>query len=386
MNDIFHKSRGTDVAALAFDQGAMLERLRRWVECESPSYDAAAVERMLDMAARDLATLGANCARIPGDGAFAGCLKATWPHRRAGEPGILVVGHFDTVHPLGTIGRSSWRVENGRAYGPGVLDMKSGNLIAVEAVMALAAVGRQTPLPVTLLFTSDEEVGSPSSRAIIEAEAATAKYVLVPEPARRDGGVVTGRYAVARHRMTTRGIASHAGLRLGEGASAIREMAHQVIAVEALSDDEAGFSIGVIRGGKWVNCVATECEAEILVSARSDAGLGSAVARLEALRPVDERVSISIEQTITRPAWVEAPDALGLYEKAREIAAQLGFDLGRQSSSGGSDGNFTGALGVPTLDGLGARGDGPHTLDEYIVVDSLEERARLFAGLLACLR
>lgn len=380
-----HIDRTTDVTALSMDADLMLRRLRRWVECESPSYDALAVERMLDLAERDLSVLGADCIRIPGDGTFAGCLKAVWPHPRAGEPGILVIGHFDTVHPLGTIERLPWRIEDGRAYGPGILDMKSGNLLSVEAAAALAAGGHATPLPVTMLFTSDEEVGSPACRDLIEAEAARAKYVLVPEPARRDGGVVTGRYAVARYRMRTRGVPSHAGLRLGEGVSAIREMAHQVIAIEALSDDMAGFSVGVIHGGKWVNCVATECEAEILVSSRSEKGLKAACDRLEALRPVDERVAIEVRQTITRPAWIESGRS-ELYETARALAGRLGFELARQNSSGGSDANFTGAMGVPTLDGLGARGDGPHTLGEYIEIDSLEERARLFASLLLSLR
>jgi glutamate carboxypeptidase len=378
---------GPDEAAatLAFDTNAMLGRLRRWVECESPTYDAAAVESMLDLVARDLAMLGARCERIPGDGHFAGCLKATWAHPRAGEPGILVVGHLDTVHPRGTLERMPWRIEQGRAYGPGILDMKSGNLLAVEAAAAVASAVLETPLPVTMLFTSDEEVGSPSCRAVVEAEASRAKYVLVPEPARRDGGVVTGRYAVARFRMVTRGIPSHAGLRPEEGVSAIREMAHQLLAVEALTDDDASFTVGVIHGGKWVNCVATECAAEILVSSRSDVGLDSAIARLRDLRPVDDRVAIAIEPTISRPAWTDAGPS-HLYDVARAIAGRLGFDLARQSSSGGSDGNFTGAMGVPTLDGLGARGDGPHTLGEYIEIDSLEERARLFAGLLLSLR
>lgn len=380
-----HFNGPIDIAALPMDADRMLGRLRRWVECESPSYDVEAVEQMLDLAERDLTILGASCSRIPGDGAFAGCLKASWPHPDAGRAGILVIGHFDTVHPKGTIERAPWRVEGGRAYGPGILDMKSGNLLAMEAAAMLAAGGVATPLPVTMLFTGDEEVGSPACRDVIEAEAARAKYVLVPEPARRDGGVVTGRYAVARYRITTRGTPSHAGLRLSEGVSAIREMAHQVVAIERLSGEDAGFSVGVIRGGKWVNCVSTECTAEVLISSRSEAGLKAACERLESLRPTDDRISIEIRQTITRPAWIESGRSQ-LYEVARGIAASLGFEIAQQNSSGGSDANFTGAMGIPTLDGLGARGDGPHTLGEYIEIDSLEERSRLFAGLLLALR
>ncbi|MAW86658.1 MAG: carboxypeptidase [Phyllobacteriaceae bacterium] len=374
-----------DFFRLGFDSSRMAAGLRQWVECESPTYDAAAVNRMMDLAARDLFIMGADIQRIPGTLGYGDCVKARFPHPRMSEPGILVLGHMDTVHPVGTLADLPWREEGERIYGPGVLDMKAGNYLSLEAIRQLGLAGFQTPLPVTVLFTSDEEVGSPSTRALIEAEAARHRYVLVPEPARRNGGVVTGRYAIARFDIETRGRPSHAGLRLGEGVSAIREMAHQIIAVEAMTDAETGYSVGVVNGGQWSNCVSTTCNAKALVSATTDGKLAQAIARMEALRPVGDEVQVEVTRDVTRPVWKASPASWSLYEHAAGLARDLGFEIPHQDSGGGSDGNFTGAMGIATLDGLGARGDGPHTLEEHIITESLAERARLMAALLATL-
>ncbi|MFP1632750.1 M20/M25/M40 family metallo-hydrolase [Zhengella sp. ZM62] len=374
-----------DFFRLGFDSSRMAAGLRQWVECESPTYDAAAVNRMMDLAARDLSIMGADIQRIPGTMGFGDCVKARFPHPRASEPGILVLGHMDTVHPVGTLADLPWREEAERIYGPGVLDMKAGNYLSLEAIRLLGAAGFRTPLPVTVLFTSDEEVGSPSTRALIEAEAARHRYVLVPEPARRNGGVVTGRYAIARFDIVTRGRPSHAGLRLGEGVSAIREMAHQIIAVEAMTDAETGYSVGVVQGGQWSNCVSTTCNAKALVSATTDENLAQAITRMEALRPSGHDAQVEVTRDVTRPVWKASPASWALYEHAAGLARDLGFEIPHQDSGGGSDGNFTGAMGIATLDGLGARGDGPHTLDEHIVTESLAERGRLMAALLATL-
>lgn len=374
-----------DIARLGFDSRKMASGLREWVECESPTYDAAAVNRMMDLAARQLAVMGAEVQRIPGSLGYGDCVKGRFPHPRSDEAGILVLGHLDTVHPLGTLANFGWREDGGRCYGPGALDMKAGNYLALEAIRQLAAAGHATPLPLTVLFTSDEEVGSPSTRALIEAEAARHRYVLVPEPARRNGGVVTGRYAIARFEIETRGRPSHAGLRLGEGVSAIREMAHQIIAVEAMTDADTGYSVGVVHGGQWSNCVSTTCRAKALVSATTDEKLAQAVARMEALGPVGRDVQVEVTRDVTRPVWKASAASWALYEHAAGLARGLGFEIPHQDSGGGSDGNFTGAMGIATLDGLGARGDGPHTLDEHIVTDSLAERGRLMAALLATL-
>src|SRR6202521_5970264 len=246
----------------------MIEGLRPWVECESPTFAAAAVDRMIDLAAGDLAAMGATIERMPGRLGFGGCVRARFPHADAGAPGILIAGHMDTVHPIGTLAQLPWRRDGDRCFGPGILDMKGGNYMTLEAIRQLARAGIATPLPVTVLFTSDEEVGTPSTRTLIETEAARNKYVLVPEPARPDGGVVTGRYAIARFDLEATGRPSHAGSRLGEGRSAVREMARPGVAVEGVAGEACTFSVGVIHGGQWVNCVTTTCTGEALSMAK----------------------------------------------------------------------------------------------------------------------
>ena len=361
----------------------MVDELSAWVRTESPTFDAAAVARMVDMAARDLALMGARIETIPGRMGYGPCLRATFPHPRAGaEPGVLVMGHLDTVHPIGTLEALPWRREGNRVYGPGVYDMKGGNFIAVEAIRQLLRAGIATARPVTVLFTSDEEVGSPSTRDLIEAEAARHAVVLVPEPARPDGGVVTGRYAIARFNLRTIGKPSHAGARLADGRSAIREMCRQVVAIEAMTTEAATYSVGVIQGGQWVNCVATTCDAESLSMAKRQEDLDEAVQRMLSLKPTGNDVQLVVTRGVTRPVWEPDARVMALYGTARGIASRIGFDISHQSSGGGSDGNFTGAMGILTLDGLGVQGAGGHTLEEHLLLDSLVPRAKLLAGLL----
>lgn len=373
-----------DFKKLPFDAESMLTGLRPWIECESPTFDAAAVNRMLNLAARDLALMGASVATIPGRMGFGDCVRARLPHKDDG-PGILILGHFDTVHPIGTLAKLPWRRDGERCYGPGICDMKGGNFLALEALRRLAAAGEQSRLPITVLFTPDEEVGSPSTRDLIEAEAARHKYVLVPEPARDDNGVVTGRYAIARFNLESTGRPSHAGARLGDGRSAIREMARRIVEIEEMTSDDCTFSVGVIRGGEWVNCVATTCTAEALSMAKRQPDLDQGVERMLALNGSRDEVSFQVTRGVTRPVWEPDARSMALYDHARSLAKELGFDLPHASAGGGSDGNFTGAMGIPTLDGLGVRGSGFHTLQEYILVDSLAQRGRLMAGLLASL-
>jgi len=373
-----------DPNALPFDADAMLEGLRVWVECESPTFDAGAVNRMMDIASRELAIGGARIERIAGRMGFGDCVRATFPHRTNG-PGILVMGHLDTVHPVGTLAKLPFRRENGRAWGPGIQDMKGGNYMALEAIRQLARAGIATKLPITCLLTSDEEVGSPSTRDLIEAEAARHKYVLIPEPARADGGVVTGRYAIARFNLAATGRPSHAGSRLADGRSAIREMARKLIEIEDMTTEDCTFSVGVIHGGQWVNCVSTTCSGEALSMAKRQEDLDRGVAAMLALRASGNDVQFEVTRGVTRPVWEPDGKVMALYEQARGIARGIGYDINAQSSGGGSDGNFTGAMGIATLDGLGVQGAGAHTLDEHIVIDSLAYRGKLMAGLLATL-
>ena len=372
----------TDALNLPFDTDEMLAGLKPWIECESPTWDAAAVDRMMDLAAYDLASL-ASVERIPGRMGFGGCVRARLPHPNAGQPGILIAGHMDTVHPVGTLDVLPFRREGDICYGPGIMDMKGGNFASYEALRQLTRAGLQTPLPVTVLFTPDEEVGTPSTRDLIEAEAARNKYVLVPEPAREDGGLTIGRYAIARFNLRTVGKPSHAGARLGDGRSAIAAMARKITEIEAMTSEDCTFSIGVIHAGQWVNCVSSVCEAEALTMAKTQEYLDGGVARMMALAGDIDGVELHITRSVTRPVW--QPNQTGtmeMYALAREIGQEIGIELSADSSGGGSDGNFTGYMGIPTLDSLGVRGKGLHTLTEHIEVSSLTERARLIAALL----
>src|SRR6202047_129224 len=372
-------------ANLPFDSEAMLQGLRGWVQCETPTWDAAAVERMLDIAARDMAIMGASIERIAGRAGFAGCVRARFPHPKLGEPGILIAGHFDTVHPVGTLAKLPFRRDGDKCYGPGIFDMKGGSYLSLEAIRQLARASFTTPLPITVLFTPDEEVATPSTRDIIEAEAARNKYVLVPEQGRANNGVVTGRYAIARFNLEAIGKPSHAGALLSSGRSAIREMARQIIAIDAMTTDDCTFSVGVVHGGQWVNCVATTCIGEALSMAKRQPDLDRAVERMLALSGNANDVTFKVTRGVTRPVWEPDAATMALYEKARGLAKAMGFELSHASAAGGSDANFSGAMGIPTLDGLGVRGADPHTLNEHIEVDSLAERGRLMAGLLATL-
>lgn len=368
-----------DLNALSLDAERILEGLRPWVECESPTYDISAVNRMMTLAQRELFMMGADVTRIPGQSGAADSVLGRVPHADAGKPGILILGHLDTVHPIGTM---AWRRDGARCYGPGIFDMKSGNYIALEAIRQLQAIGHVPALPVSVLFTGDEEIGSPSTRRLIESIAAQNKYILVPEPARRDGGVVVGRFAIARFRVRTTGQPSHAGLHLSEGVSAIREMAHQIIAIESMTTKDMTFSVGIVHGGQWSNVVSTSCEAEVLVAATTDAHLAQAMDAMQRLTTRGGATGIEVVSGPLRPVWNTKTTDRELYDIAEEIASEQGFAVPAQLSGGGSDGNFTGALGLATLDGLGPRGEGPHTLSEHVLIDSLPERTRLIAGLI----
>src|ERR1700688_4867798 len=375
-------------ANLPFDSEAMLLGLRGWVECESPTWDAGAVERMLDLAAREMAIMGASIERIAGRQGFGGCVRARFPHPKQGEPGILIAGHLDTVHPVGTLEtKLQWRREGNKCFGPGIYNMKSGGYLALEAIRQLARASFTTPLPITVLFTPDEEVGTPSTRDIIEAEAARNKYVLVPEPtpSRPDNGVATGRYAIARFNLEAIGKPSHAGATLSSGRSAIREMARQIIAIDGMTSEDCTFSVGIVHGGQWVNCVATTCTGEALSMAKRKADLDRGIERMLALNGSANDVTFTVTRGVTRPVWEADAGTMALYEKARGLARDIGFELPHASAGGGSDGNFTGAMGIPTLDGLGVPAADAHTINEHIEVDSLAERGRLMAGLLATL-
>ncbi|ETX28569.1 M20/M25/M40 family metallo-hydrolase [Roseivivax isoporae] len=374
----------TNPLDLPFDTDEMLEGLRPWIETESPTFDAAAVNRMMDVVQHELAALGAITERIPGRLGLGDSVRATMPHPRAGQGGILLLGHLDTVHPVGTLARLPFRREGDICYGPGLMDMKGGNYVYLDALRKLLAAGIETPLPVTVLFTPDEEIGTPSTRALIETEAKRHRYVLVPEPARPDGGAVIGRYAIARFTLQTRGRPSHAGWQLSKGRSAIARMARTVAEIEGMTTEDCTFSVGVFHSGQWVNCVSSVCDAEVLTMAKTQELLDEGVAKMLALNVDAGDVVMEVRRGVTRPVWEpDQPGTMAMLGLAQEIAGEIGFEVSGASAGGGSDGNFTGALGIPTLDSIGVRGRDLHTLNEHIFVDSLTERAR-FAAALFC--
>lgn len=371
-----------DHLSLPFDLEDMLTRLRPWIEMESPTYDAAAMARMVNLAAADCAAAGASIEVIPGRLGLGPSLRARFPHPDQGKPGILVSGHLDTVHPVGTLSQNPWRREGGRVYGPGIQDMKGGNFVALEAMRQIRRAGLQTKLPVTFLLTPDEEIGTPATRDLIEQEALQSACVILPEPCGADQSATIGRFAIARYNLESIGRPSHAGARLGEGRSAIALMARKIGQIEALSGEDCTFSVGVVHAGQWVNCVSSRAEGQALSMAKTDADLEDGIARMLALSETVNDVEFRITRGVTRPVWQpgQAKD-LQLFELARKIGADLGWTLTHKPNGGGSDGNFTGALGVPTLDSTGLRGDGLHTLNEHVFEDSLVERARYHAGL-----
>lgn len=369
---------------LPFSTDDMIAGLRPWIECESPTYDAAAVNRMMDLAAYDMATLGAQVDRIPGRMGFGGSVRARFAHPDMGRvPGILIAGHMDTVHPIGTLEVLPFKREGDICYGPGLMDMKGGNYISLEAIRQMIRAGLQTPLPVTVLFTPDEEVGTPSTRDLIEQEASRNKFVLVPEPGHNDGGVTIGRYAIARFKLRTIGQPSHAGARLSDGKSAIAAMARKIVEIEDMTSPDCTFSVGVIHAGQWVNCVSSFCDAQALTMAKKQEDLDDGIARMMDLQGEVNGVRFQVERGVTRPVW--QPDQAGtmeIFNIAKDISRELGFEMKGRSQGGGSDANFTGAMGISSLDSLGVLGNGLHTLNEHIFVDSLAQRARLMAGLL----
>jgi len=384
---LFLKQR-MNITMPATDPGpseAILDGLRRWVEIETPTTDAAAVNRLVDEAEAGLRAAGAEVRRIAGRDGFGDMLRARIGH--AEGRGILVAGHLDTVWAKGTLAAMPFRLDGDRAHGPGIYDMKAGSFLAYHAVTSLLRQKVATRLPVTLLLTPDEEVGSPTSRALIEAEARDAAYVLIPEPAGPGGAVVTARKGVGRFTLGVTGVAAHAGGNFEDGASAVVELARQILAIDAMVDLERGITTNVapIAGGTRPNVIAQEASCEIDLRVPTVADGARCEAAILGLRPRDPRCRLTVAGAMNRPPFAETPGVLALYERARAVAAGLGFDLPKQARGGGSDGNFTAVMGIPTLDGLGCPGAGAHADHEYILWRQLAPRAALMLGLLETL-
>ena len=361
----------------AFDPVAILDGIRRWVEIETPTEAPEQVNRLATMVAEGYRDLPATIERVAGHDGCGDHLVARSSWGRD-APGILILSHLDTVHPMGFIERLPFRVEADSAFGPGIYDMKGGAYLAYHAFRQLCADGGRSPLGITQLYVSDEEIGSPTSRALIEAEGRRAKYVLVTEPARDGGKIVTGRKGVGRFEVFIKGVPAHAGSRPQDGRSAIRELANVIQALEAINDvaRRVTVNVGVVKGGSRPNVIAEEAYAEVDLRVPTVADADEYVAKILNLKSRTEGVTVKVVGGLNRPPYEKGNAGAALYEHARTLAAEIGFELVDTFTGGGSDGNFT-APHTATLDGLGVDGKGAHTHYEQLYISSLEPRARL---------
>jgi len=350
------------------------------VRLESPSTDKVALDRVGAEIARLFVELGARAAPLP--------QERSGDHLRIeigrGDTQVLVIGHFDTVWPIGQIETMPVRREDGRLYGPGSYDMKAGIAMTLLAARILIETNRLPSHRITMIWTSDEEVGSDTSRAILEAEARRSRAVFVLEPALAGGGVKTARKGVADFRIEATGISAHAGVEPDKGASAIHELAWQAVQLLALNDPSRGLTInvGCIGGGTRPNVVAAEPTMDVDVRIPTEADAARVTTAITTLVPRDPRVRLRVSGGVNRPPMERTAGVAALYERAARIARQLGKELPEGATGGGSDGNFTAALGIPTLDGLGPDGAGAHALHEHVLIDSVPFRAALLAELL----
>ena len=369
-----------------FDSGTILDGIRRWVEIETPTEAPEQVNRLVALVADGYRDLAAHVERVGGrDGRGDHLIaRSAWGQD---APGILVLSHLDTVHPLGFIERLPFRIEGDSAFGPGIYDMKGGAYLAYHAFRQLCASGERSPLGITHLYVSDEEIGSPTSRSLIEKEGERAKYVLVTEPARDGGKVVTGRKGVGRFEVFIKGVPAHAGSRPEDGRSAIRELANVIHTLEALNDPTRGITVnvGVVKGGTRPNVIAEEAYAEVDLRAPSVAAADELVEKILGITSRSEGVSVTVAGELNRPPYEKSNAGAALFEHARTLAAELGFELVDTFTGGGSDGNFT-AAHTATLDGLGVDGKGAHTHYEQLYISSIEPRARLLHRLFQTLR
>jgi glutamate carboxypeptidase len=367
------------------DIDSMKSLLKTLVEAESPSHDKTTVDRVGAIVAEEARKLGAQIEVIPnletGDHILARFPSNLQPATLNLKP-ILLLCHMDTVFPLGTLQKIPYRDEGDKIFGPGVLDMKVGIVISLVAVESAQRSGLNRP--VTLLCTSDEEIGSHTSRAHIEALAKESALVLVLEGGLLDGSLKTWRKGVGGFRVTVKGRAAHAGGEHQMGRNAVEEMAHQVIAIQKLTDysKQTTVNVGVIQGGTVTNVVPEECTIKVDVRIQQPGEWERLESEMKNLKPVLEGTSIEVKGRLNRPPMPFDETMKATFEKAKSIASEIGMELKAGGSGGGSDANFIAPLGIPVLDGLGAIGEGYHSEREYIFADSLEQRVELLSALL----
>jgi glutamate carboxypeptidase len=371
------------VAYFETQTGKIVQTIRQLVEIESPSDNKQAVDRLSAFLAPKFQALGGRAIfhRISNWGNH---LQVNFPGRRSAKP-VLLLGHYDTVYPLGTLAAMPCRVAKGRIWGPGVLDMKSGIAMMLAAIERLRTLHRDLPRPVTVLLVSDEEVGSTSSRRITEKLAKKSAAVLVLEPSYGPRGAVkTARKGVGEYRIKVTGKAAHSGLDFEKGESAILELARQITQISSLVDQKRGLTlnVGLIHGGTRSNVVPAEAIAVIDVRIAHKEDAGAIHRKLRSLKPFNRRCKLEIGGAINRLPMERTAGVARLFQQAAAIASHLGWKLEEAAVGGGSDGNFTAALGIPTLDGLGGVGEGAHAAHESILISELPRRAALLAALI----
>jgi glutamate carboxypeptidase len=358
-----------------------LELLRRMVELESCSDDKPGIDRLVDFVSGEFQARGAGCSvfQVPSRGNI---LKAVWKSGSAAKP-VMLLGHLDTVWPAGTLRERPFRVEGGRAYGPGIFDMKASILLCLLVCEALARENAPPPADVVFFFTSDEETGTETGLPFLQAEAVKCAAVFCLEPPLPGGRAKTSRKGVGDFSIEVRGIPAHAGLDHEKGANAIVELARHLIQLQALTDYDTGttVSVGTIRGGTASNVVPARAEASVDFRAATVADARRVEAQVRSIRPIDTRCTIQVNGGLNRPPLERTPAVVELFETAREIARKIGMDLGEGPSGGGSDGSLTAAMGIPTLDGLGVQGDGAHAAGEHILIEDIPRRAALLTHL-----
>jgi glutamate carboxypeptidase len=361
----------------------IVQTIRELVEVESPSDHKPAVDRIGKLIAGKFEALGGRI-RFHKAEIFGNHLQVDFSGKEKGKP-VLLLGHYDTVYPLGTLATMPCRVAQGRLLGPGVLDMKSGIALMLAALQGLQDRYGELPRPVRALLVSDEEVGSDSSRALTESLARKSSAVLVCEPSYGlNGAVKTARKGVGEYTLKVTGKASHAGLDFEKGQSAIVELSRQIIEISKLVDLKRGLTlnVGIIAGGTRTNVVAAEAQAHLDLRIERLKEATEIDRKLRALRPFNKKCRIELTGGLNRPPMERNPGVVALYRDAKAVAKSLGWKLTEAAVGGGSDGNFTAALGIPTLDGLGGVGEGAHAKHESIVIEELPRRAALLAGLL----
>jgi glutamate carboxypeptidase len=364
---------------------ALVHCLRQAVEIESPSQNKAAIDRMANFFAQEFSKRGAKVQLLSHPTAGSAVVAEFWEGTRGTKP-ILLLGHLDTVWETGTLAEMPYQVREGRAYGPGIYDMKSGIVCGLWAVQALAALRITPPGPVRFFLNADEEVSSIAFRDELLAEARGARAVLVLEPAAAQGALKTSRKGVGEFQITVRGRSAHAGINPSAGVNAISELARQILRIEKLARPQRGLTVNVdvILGGTRANVIPELAVARVDVRVPTALDREKIEKKMRALSPIHPEAKLEITGGVNRPP-MERKMAIALFRKARELGRQMGLELKEAATGGGSDGNFTAALGIPTLDGLGGTGEGAHARHEHVILRELPQRAALLAALMATL-